>query len=140
MKTLQSWLDEYAQSHQNQTNKKIHFICVPLIMFSILGITLSISIWITLVLMIISFLFYFRLHIILGIYMLVISFIMLAVLMQIPYLFIVSVIIFIISWVFQFIGHKIEGKKPSFLKDLQFLLIGPLWVLDYTLQKLGWRK
>ena len=33
-----------------------------------------------------------------------------------------------IAWIGQFIGHKIEGAKPSFFEDLQFLLIGPAWV------------
>jgi uncharacterized membrane protein YGL010W len=42
--------------------------------------------------------------------------------------FLVSLIVFVISWILQIIGHNIEGKKPSFLKDIQFLLIGPLWV------------
>ena len=49
---------------------------------------------------------------------------------------IVSVVIFIVAWIGQFYGHKVEGKKPSFIKDLQFLLIGPLWVL----KKLGSKK
>jgi uncharacterized membrane protein YGL010W len=48
----------------------------------------------------------------------------------------VSIIIFVVGWIGQFWGHKIEGKKPSFIKDLQFLLIGPLWLL----QKLGKKK
>ncbi len=41
------------------------------------------------------------------------------------------------AWVFQFIGHKIEGKKPSFFEDLQFLLVGPAWLLQFVYQKLG---
>lgn len=45
--------------------------------------------------------------------------------------------IFIITWILQLIGHKIEGKNPSFLKDLQFLLIGPIWLLSFILKKLG---
>lgn len=47
--------------------------------------------------------------------------------------------LFIITWILQFVGHKIEGKKPSFLKDLQFLLIGPIWLLSFILKKLGIR-
>lgn len=47
--------------------------------------------------------------------------------------------VFIITWILQFVGHKIEGKKPSFLKDLQFLLIGPIWLLSFVLKKLGIR-
>jgi uncharacterized membrane protein YGL010W len=37
----------------------------------------------------------------------------------------------------QFIGHKIEGKKPSFFKDILFLLIGPLWLLSFIYKKVG---
>jgi uncharacterized membrane protein YGL010W len=45
--------------------------------------------------------------------------------------------VFIISWIAQFWGHKIEGKKPSFLQDLAFLLIGPLWVTRFLYKKMG---
>ncbi len=44
--------------------------------------------------------------------------------------------IFVVAWIGQFIGHHIEGKKPSFLKDLQFLLIGPAWLLSFIYKKL----
>jgi uncharacterized membrane protein YGL010W len=49
----------------------------------------------------------------------------------------ICVIIFVVAWIFQFIGHKIEGKKPSFFKDLQFLLIGPIWLLHFIFKKVG---
>jgi uncharacterized membrane protein YGL010W len=49
----------------------------------------------------------------------------------------VALTIFILAWVGQFIGHKIEGKKPSFFKDLQFLLVGPLWLLAHIYDGLG---
>ena len=45
--------------------------------------------------------------------------------------------IFVIAWIGQFLGHKIEGKKPAFFKDLQFLLIGPLWLLSFIYNKLN---
>ena len=48
-----------------------------------------------------------------------------------------SLMIFIVAWIGQFIGHKIEGKKPSFFQDLQFLLIGPAWLLSFIYDKLG---
>jgi uncharacterized membrane protein YGL010W len=51
----------------------------------------------------------------------------------------VCLALFIVAWIFQFIGHKIEGKKPSFFKDLQFLLIGPAWLLSFIYQKVGIR-
>ena len=48
-------------------------------------------------------------------------------------------ILFVVGWLFQFIGHKVEGKKPSFFEDLQFLLIGPAWLLAAIYRKLGIR-
>ena len=45
--------------------------------------------------------------------------------------------VFAVAWVFQFVGHKIEGKKPSFFQDLQFLLVGPAWLLHFVYKKLG---
>ena len=50
----------------------------------------------------------------------------------------ICLLIFALAWVGQFWGHKVEGKKPSFLKDLQFLLIGPLWLLHFVYRSLGW--
>ncbi|WP_440651781.1 Mpo1 family 2-hydroxy fatty acid dioxygenase [Cysteiniphilum sp. 19S12-1] len=120
MKTLDQWLDEYAQSHQNKTNKMIHYIFVPLIMFSLMGVLLSISPWLMWLLVVVSLIFYARLSLGLSLYMLLITLIMIIILYQIPHLFWVSLVIFIISWIFQFIGHKLEGKKPSFLKIYSF--------------------
>jgi uncharacterized membrane protein YGL010W len=56
-----------------------------------------------------------------------------------PSLWLVSLIIFVVSWIGQFIGHKIEGKKPSFLDDVKFLLIGPIWLLHFICNKVGLR-
>ena len=49
----------------------------------------------------------------------------------------VSVTVFVLAWIGQFWGHKVEGKKPSFLKDLQFLMIGPAWLMSFIYQRLG---
>jgi uncharacterized membrane protein YGL010W len=46
---------------------------------------------------------------------------------------------FVLAWIGQFIGHKIEGKKPSFFKDVAFLLIGPAWLMSFIYKKLGQR-
>jgi uncharacterized membrane protein YGL010W len=51
----------------------------------------------------------------------------------------ISVGIFVTAWVGQFIGHHIEGKKPSFFKDLLFLMIGPMWLLAFVYRRLGIR-
>ena len=47
------------------------------------------------------------------------------------------VAIFVVAWVGQFIGHAVEGKRPSFFKDLLFLLVGPLWLLAFVYRALG---
>ena len=49
----------------------------------------------------------------------------------------VSVAVFVLAWVGQFIGHAIEGKRPSFFKDVQFLLIGPIWLLAELYRRAG---
>jgi uncharacterized membrane protein YGL010W len=49
---------------------------------------------------------------------------------------ILALFVFVLAWIGQFIGHKIEGKKPSFIKDIQFLLIGPIWLLSDIYNKL----
>jgi uncharacterized membrane protein YGL010W len=153
MKTLTQWFDEYAVCHQNETNKFIHYICVPTIFFSIVGLFMSIpssfltsflpfnvpflSNWAFIALVFVS-LFYFRLSIALGLQMVVFSFICLIanfyISQYVPLVWF-SVTIFVLAWIGQFYGHKIEGKKPSFFKDLQFLLIGPAWVINHVFSK-----
>lgn len=144
MRSLQQWLDEYAVSHRHPTNKKIHDICVPLIMLSLLGMLWVIprpefmhaspfANW-AIIFSALCMVFYFSLGINVGLLMLVVLIPMVVILYGVeaaglPLLWL-SVGVFIISWVGQFIGHKIEGKKPSFFQDMQFLLIGPLWVFQ----------
>ncbi len=148
MKTAQQWYDEYAVSHQNETNQKIHYICVPAIFFSIIGMIMSIPSdfiqntlgianpmlgnWASFV-MVLLLIFYIRLSFTLFLRMLgfgVLCIIANYYLGQYLPLFITSLVIFVVAWIGQFYGHHIEGKKPSFIKDLQFLLIGPAWVLE----------
>jgi len=155
MKTAKQWFDDYAISHQNITNQKIHFICVPIIFFNVIGLLMSIPTdflektfnlhnpfienWATVILGIVLLLFYLRL----GFWYFTEMFVFAAISIIINYyigqkinLLYFSVISFVLAWIGQFYGHKVEGKKPSFFKDLQFLLIGPLWVI----QKLGGEK
>ncbi|MFY8019735.1 MAG: DUF962 domain-containing protein, partial [Bacteroidia bacterium] len=130
MKSIQQWLDEYAVSHQNKTNKLIHWICVPSIFFSIVcllnevnlygGITLAIPILIA------ALVFYIRISFPLSISL--IAFYLICIMganqlqeFEIP-VWQTALSIFVIAWIGQFIGHKIEGKKPFFLDDIQFLL------------------
>ena len=134
-RTLEQWLAEYAVSHQNLINKKIHWLCVPTIFISILGMGLSLSVWFTLVLSALVLLFYVQLSTPLFLAMGMFIMICLAVMAALPWDFKVWAGVFIVAWIGQFIGHKIEGKKPSFFEDLQFLLIGPAWVADSLMGK-----
>ncbi len=151
MRTLQDWLDEYGVSHQNPTNKLIHWVCVPLIMLSALGMLWSIPVgrlaalgpyanWATLVILA-SVVYYALMSPRIAFGMLLVSIAMcevLTLLMLLPWPLLWSCIaIFAAAWVGQFIGHKIEGRKPSFFKDLQFLLIGPAWLLAAAYRRLG---
>lgn len=151
MKTLNTWFDEYAVSHHNETNKAIHYICVPAIFFSIVGLLMSIPAefltklaggsflvgnWAT-VALIFVLIFYFRLSASMGLKMLIFAVLCIIgnyFIAGVASLWLVSLIIFAVAWAGQFYGHKIEGKKPSFLKDIQFLLIGPAWVIDNLLR------
>ncbi len=147
MKSLQEWFDEYAVSHRNMTNQRIHYICVPLIFFSIVGLLMSIppgplhalfprvpfyiANWAVIVLIPVL-LFYLRLSFSMAVRILLFAALCVAlcyaIWLYLP-LWLVSLLIFIVAWIGQFYGHKVEGQKPSFLKDLQFLLIGPAWVI-----------
>lgn len=142
MKDLQTWLSLYAQSHQNPTNKKIHMICVPLIMWSLLGLIWCIPTpemvtskpwanW-AFLFVLLTLPFYMMLSIRVTLVIIVTAIICLASFMLLENLkaplISICLIVFVLAWIGQFIGHKIEGKKPSFFEDLQFLLIGPLWV------------
>ena len=156
---VDAYFDKYAESHQNPTNKLIHWICVPLIVFSLLGLVWAIPFpqldflgrysgyvnWATF-LIIFSLVYYFRLSVVLAFAMLLVICIISAGIVTLEKLhnqadwlpmWQICLIIFVVAWAGQFIGHKIEGKKPSFLDDLKFLLIGPIWLMHFIFRKLG---
>lgn len=147
MKSLAERLAEYQQTHQNPINQLIHKVCIPLIVLSLNGLLFSIpfpattSTWIEIafynwaaVVLPLALFFYFRLSFSLAFVMtfLVLGNLAFLALWQMAFpetIFPTCLIVFILSWIMQFVGHKIEGKKPAFFKDLEFLLIGPLWTL-----------
>lgn len=152
-RTMQEWLDAYGVSHQNPLNKKIHWICVPLIFLSIVGLLWSIPkpwnvdyIWLNFatIAIIPVFLFYARLSFPLTIGMMLwccFCFVFCGFynqFIEIP-LWQTSIVVFVLAWVGQFYGHKIEGIKPSFFEDLQFLMIGPAWLMSFIYNRLGIR-
>ncbi|HAS8502628.1 TPA: DUF962 domain-containing protein [Vibrio vulnificus] len=140
MRSLEQWLDAYGESHQNSTNQKIHTFAVPGIFFSIVALiwslpslplpVLSLN-WVWVVALPVWW-FYYRLS--LSVFLMMLGYTLASValawsveLLGMP-LAEMAVGLFIVLWIFQFVGHKIEGKKPSFFEDLKFLLIGPVWV------------
>ena len=136
MKTISEWLDEYSESHQNKTNKLIHWVCVPTIFFSIVGILAHFSALLTTLLLVLSFIFYARLDLVLTVAMAALMLVMAWLIYVLPVGMGFYIAIFVLAWIGQFYGHKVEGKKPSFFKDLQFLLIGPIWCMDAYLGKI----
>ena len=142
MKTITEWLDEYSDSHQNPTNKTLHWICVPTILFSIIGILAHFSALLTTLLLVLTLIFYARLDLVLSVAMAALLLVMSWLIIILPFGKGFYIALFVLAWIGQFYGHKIEGKKPSFFKDLQFLLIGPLWCMDAYLDNIlpNWKS
>lgn len=149
MKTINQWFEEYESNHKNHTNKSIHFICVPAIFISILGFLFSaklpfvifnVQLNLGLIALIAVTVYYLRLSesIAIGIFILSSLSLFLWYLVGSSGIkvWIVASIIFVIAWVGQIVGHSIEKQRPSFFKDIQFLLIGPAWLLSFIYKKL----
>lgn len=152
-KNIQQWLDEYGVSHQDKTNKIIHWFCVPQIFWTIFAAIYVIPVpsfmaevsphlnWASIA-GVLTILFYLRLSLPLTIGMAVFTGICYAIIVAFNvvfpgYLLWFAGIWFVVLWAMQFYGHKVEGMKPSFLKDIQFLMIGPAWLMSFIYQKLG---
>lgn len=157
MMTMQEWLDAYGESHQNPTNKAVHWICVPVIFFTLIGLLsliptggltdfvssgLAPYIHLGTLVIVLGLLFFLRLSFSIALGMLVVSSVVLYLVKLANLAFNDSVVwfyavLFVVAWIGQFIGHKVEGQKPSFLDDVKFLLIGPAWLLHFIYRKLG---
>lgn len=157
MRKIDVLLEEYGASHKNAFNKKVHWICVPLIFWSVVALFYSIpndhltyifgvgyfDNWAVIVLFF-ALIYYFTLSVPLALGLFIFAAVCIAVARAISGwevlpLWAVALIVFFLAWIGQFYGHKVEGKKPSFLKDLQFLLIGPAWLLHFIYKKIGVR-
>jgi uncharacterized membrane protein YGL010W len=136
-KPVEILIEQYAESHRHPINEVIHFICVPVIMWTFLGLFWAIHPLLAVAVTVISLIYYFTLSINLCLGMCIISAIMLGILYALPPTWVLplSISVFVIAWIGQFIGHYLEGKKPSFFDDLRFLLIGPLFVLGFLYRK-----
>lgn len=148
MRTADQWFEIYGESHRNATNKAIHWICIPLIVLSTLGILQAIPVpgatpylHVGTGVVLAALVFYARLSPTIFVGMAVVSATCLgingAIALSGGSIGWISAGIFAVAWAAQFVGHKIEGKKPSFFQDLQFLLIGPAWLLQFAYRKVG---
>lgn len=154
MRSATAWLDEYGASHRNPRNKLLHWICVPVIVVSVIGLLWALPVplafaeaspwlnWGTITLAA-GLIYYFALSPRLGIGMIPV---LLAVAVCVRWLdgfatplWLLCLALFVIAWIGQFIGHVYEGKRPSFFKDVQFLLIGPLWLVAHLYKSAGLR-
>jgi uncharacterized membrane protein YGL010W len=151
-RSIQQWFDAYGESHTHPTNKAIHWICVPTIYWCVVALLWSIPSpfpgswpptgWLAMAAVLIVALFYVRLSVSIMLGMALFScacLILCAWLdrtLNVP-LWGVALVLFAAAWLGQFYGHKVEGRKPSFLDDLQFLMIGPAWLMGFIYRRLG---
>jgi uncharacterized membrane protein YGL010W len=155
MRTAAQWLDDYGDSHRNRTNKALHWICVPVIAWCVLGLLWSLPFpgslralhpaanWGSIA--VLAALLYYSVlsvRLMLGVLPLLLACLwsidQVDRLQAVP-LWSICVFLFVLAWIGQFIGHAIEGKRPSFFKDLQFLMVGPLWLLADVYRRAGIR-
>jgi uncharacterized membrane protein YGL010W len=138
MTRAETLFDRYSTHHRNPVNKTVHWICVPLIVWSVMGLLWSASAVAAYAAIVASLVFYVWLSwpIALG---------MAAVLALMLYgltwlggnALLVSGVVFVAAWIGQFIGHAIEGSRPSFFEDVRSFLIGPAWLLGFVYHRLG---
>lgn len=153
MRSMQSWLDGYSADHRNPVNQVIHWICVPPIVWTVVALLWTVPVpsaflkpgaWAVFA-MVLAFAWYWKRSHRLGGALLV-AFVLLA--LFTGWLFEVlgpvrlrwsAAVVFVVAWIGQFIGHTFEGHRPSFLTDVSYLLVGPAWLMEKFLRRLGFK-
>lgn len=154
MRTMQDWLDSYSADHQNPINQRLHWLCVPPIVWSAVALLWTIPVparflqpgaWSVLV-MVLAFAWYWRRSHRLGLALLL-AFALLAVFTGFLFdrlgavnLRWLALAVFVVAWIGQFVGHMYEGRRPSFFTDLSYLLVGPAWLMEKLLRRLGFKS
>ncbi|MDD1780229.1 DUF962 domain-containing protein [Enterovibrio sp. ZSDZ35] len=143
MKSLEEWFEEYGESHQNPINQKIHKVAVPGIFFSVAGLLWEIPsshfsdiaiapYFIVLAMVLVFYLVLsFKAFVVMAAFSAFCTMVLVELQSANIDILVLSIAMFVVLWILQFVGHHIEGKKPSFFKDVQFLLIGPAWVFHF---------
>jgi uncharacterized membrane protein YGL010W len=153
MRSMQDWLDSYSGDHRNPTNQVFHWLCVPPIVWSVIALLWTIPVpqnflrpgaWAVAV-MVLAFYWYWKHSHRLAIALLI-AFAVLGAITNVLFFALgpanlrwLALGVFVVAWIGQFIGHKFEGRKPSFLTDLAYLLIGPAWLMAKLLHKMGFK-
>ena len=133
-------LAHYEESHRDPRNERIHFVAIPLIMLSLLGLLSAIHPWVAYGFVLASMVYYARLSTVFLLTMAGVSVLALALVHAMgERVLLISTVIFVGAWIAQFVGHKLEGRKPSFFEDLQYLWVGPIFVVSKLFLKLGIR-
>lgn len=137
MQSIETWFADYASYHQTKCNKWFHRIGIPLIMLTLIAMLTyvklftagTITVDAAMLLIAMASAYYFVIEWRLAIGMIVVSILFYFIGAWIP-LFI-SAALFVLGWIFQFIGHKVyEHKNPAFFRNFVHLLVGPLWILN----------
>lgn len=149
MKSVDVWLEEYGESHRNPTNKAIHWLCVPAIVWTVTALIWSIPspyAWLNWAVVgaVAAMIWYIALspRLAVGIGLFLLACLGLNAWLESTFaapLWAIAVVVFVVAWIGQFIGHHIEGRRPSFFKDVQFLLVGPAWLMGFVYRKAGWQ-
>ncbi len=150
MRSVNEWFGNYSKDHRNPTNRLIHWICVPAILWSVIAALWAIPVpssigrpgfWAGMA-MVASFAFYWKMSRPIGIAMLIV-FVVLGLVTEGLYrtlgpidLLWLAGGVFVIAWIGQFIGHLLEGARPSFFTDLAYLLIGPAWLAGKLMRRM----
>ena len=139
MRRIDGLFARYGESHRHPTNKAIHWVCVPLITWSLLAALWAWTPVAACALIALALAFYLTLSVPITFGMLGVAAVMIAPFTHVASgpLVLAALVVFVVAWIGQFIGHKIEGAKPSFFEDLKFLLVGPAWLLGFVYRRLG---
>ncbi|MEJ8848904.1 DUF962 domain-containing protein [Variovorax rhizosphaerae] len=138
---LDRLLAHYGESHRNPRNELIHFVAIPAILLSIVGLLYALHPWVAYAFTAASLVYYAMLRsTVLWVTMALGTVVVLAAVRGLGESVLpVCAAVFVVAWIFQFIGHKIEGRKPSFFEDIQYLWVGPLFVVTRIYDRLGVR-
>ncbi len=138
MRKVDELFNRYSEYHRNPVNKAVHWLCVPMIVWSVLGMLWSASPMVAYVGIGAAMLFYAWLSPPLAIGMLgVIALMVYPLTLLGDRVLVISVAVFLAAWIGQFIGHLVEGRKPAFLEDVRSLLVGPAWLLGFIYRRMG---